>query len=131
LTDITDGTSNTMVLGEYLTGLPQAEAPYDNRGVHWLDLPGYSQLYTQSTPNSSSPDIFFPAWHSYSRPDLNLPSASTSGDQMTAASRSRHPGGVNVLLADGSVRFVRQTIDLGVWRALGSTRGGEVVSGGE
>ena len=131
LTDITDGTSNTMVMGEYLTGLPQAEAPYDLRGVHWIDIPAMSQIYTQSTPNSSSPDIFFPAWHSYNRPDLNLPSADSSWDQSTAASRSRHPGGVNVLLADGAIRFVRQTIDLGVWRALGSTRGGEVVTGGE
>jgi prepilin-type N-terminal cleavage/methylation domain-containing protein/prepilin-type processing-associated H-X9-DG protein len=131
LTEITDGTSNTMVLGEYLTGVPQAEGPYDNRGVHWIDLPGYSQLYTQSGPNSSSPDLFYPLWHSYHRPELNLPSADSGQDQTTAASRSRHPGGVQVLLADGSIRFVRQTIALGVWRALGSTRGGEVVSGGE
>ncbi len=131
LADITDGTSNTMVMGEYLTGVPRAEGPIDIRGIHWFEVPAASQIYTQSTPNSSSPDIFFPAWHCYHRPALNLPCADSSLDQMTAASRSRHPGGVNVLLADGSIRFVRQTIELRVWRALGSTRGGEVVSGGE
>ena len=44
-------------------------------------------------------------------------------------SRSYHPGGVNVGLGDGSVRFVRDTIPGVVWRALGSVTGGEVVPG--
>ncbi len=43
-------------------------------------------------------------------------------------SRSYHPGGVNVLLGDGSVRFVKETIDGGTWRALGTVSGGEVIS---
>lgn len=42
---------------------------------------------------------------------------------------SRHPGGVNVLLCDGSVRFAANTIDLNVWRGVGSRDGGEVVAG--
>jgi prepilin-type processing-associated H-X9-DG protein len=41
---------------------------------------------------------------------------------------SYHPGGANVLLGDGSVRFIKDSIDLGVWRALGTCAGGEVVS---
>ncbi|APW63950.1 DUF1559 domain-containing protein [Paludisphaera borealis] len=41
---------------------------------------------------------------------------------------SFHPGGVNLLLADGSVRFVKNTIDLATWRALGTMGGGEVIS---
>ncbi|QEH37257.1 putative major pilin subunit [Aquisphaera giovannonii] len=43
-------------------------------------------------------------------------------------SRSYHPGGVNVLLGDGSVRFVKSTIAGPVWRALGTVSGGEVIS---
>jgi prepilin-type N-terminal cleavage/methylation domain-containing protein/prepilin-type processing-associated H-X9-DG protein len=43
-------------------------------------------------------------------------------------SRSYHPGGVNVLLGDGSVRFIKSTIAGPIWRALGSVSGGEVVS---
>jgi prepilin-type N-terminal cleavage/methylation domain-containing protein/prepilin-type processing-associated H-X9-DG protein len=43
--------------------------------------------------------------------------------------RSYHPGGVNALLADGSVRFVKSTIDPNAWRSLGSVAGGEVISG--
>jgi prepilin-type processing-associated H-X9-DG protein len=43
-------------------------------------------------------------------------------------SRSYHPGGVNILLADGSVRFASSSIAGQVWRALGSISGGEVIS---
>jgi prepilin-type N-terminal cleavage/methylation domain-containing protein/prepilin-type processing-associated H-X9-DG protein len=39
---------------------------------------------------------------------------------------SRHPGGVNLLLGDGSVRFVKDSIALATWRGLGSRAGGEV-----
>jgi len=41
---------------------------------------------------------------------------------------SRHPGAVNVLMGDGSVRSVKETVALDVWRALGTRNGGEVVS---
>jgi prepilin-type N-terminal cleavage/methylation domain-containing protein/prepilin-type processing-associated H-X9-DG protein len=43
-------------------------------------------------------------------------------------SRSYHPGGVNTLFGDGSVRFLKDTIDGMTWRALGSVSGGEVLS---
>ncbi|GIW87869.1 MAG: general secretion pathway protein GspG [Isosphaeraceae bacterium] len=45
------------------------------------------------------------------------------------AARSRHPGGVHVLLGDGSVRFLRDAIDLSLWRALGTRDGGETLTG--
>ena len=41
---------------------------------------------------------------------------------------SQHPGGVNLLLGDGSVRFIKSTIALNIWRALGTRNGGEVTS---
>jgi prepilin-type N-terminal cleavage/methylation domain-containing protein/prepilin-type processing-associated H-X9-DG protein len=41
---------------------------------------------------------------------------------------SFHPGGVNVCMADGSVRFVKESINQLVWWALGTKGGGEVVS---
>jgi prepilin-type N-terminal cleavage/methylation domain-containing protein/prepilin-type processing-associated H-X9-DG protein len=41
---------------------------------------------------------------------------------------SWHPSGINVAFGDGSVRFVKDTIDLGTWRAIGTRAGGEVVS---
>jgi len=42
---------------------------------------------------------------------------------------SFHPGGVNLLLCDGSVRFIKESIDRANWRALGTRSGQEVVSG--
>jgi prepilin-type N-terminal cleavage/methylation domain-containing protein/prepilin-type processing-associated H-X9-DG protein len=44
------------------------------------------------------------------------------------AASSYHSGGVNVGMADGSVRFVRETIDFATWQAMGSMAGGEVFS---
>ena len=41
---------------------------------------------------------------------------------------SRHPGGVNVMMGDGSVKFIKSTVSLPTWRALGTRSGGEVVS---
>jgi prepilin-type N-terminal cleavage/methylation domain-containing protein len=40
--------------------------------------------------------------------------------------RSAHPGGVDSLLADGSVRFIKTTVSGLTWRALGTVQGGEV-----
>jgi prepilin-type processing-associated H-X9-DG protein len=127
LTEIRDGASNTMAMGEYLTGLPEDQASQDFRGTHWIDFPGMSQIYTKSAPNSSAPDLIFPSEWCYNRPELNLPCAGASLYEATAASRSRHPGGVQVLFADGSVHFIQQTIDLNLWRALATIDGGEVL----
>ena len=44
------------------------------------------------------------------------------------AARSRHPGGVNVLMADGSGQFVEDGVDPAVWKALATRAGGEVAT---
>jgi prepilin-type N-terminal cleavage/methylation domain-containing protein/prepilin-type processing-associated H-X9-DG protein len=44
------------------------------------------------------------------------------------AARSYHPGGVNVSMADGSVRFVKDSANIQAWRALGTRGGGEIIS---
>jgi prepilin-type processing-associated H-X9-DG protein len=45
-----------------------------------------------------------------------------------AAARSSHSGGVNAAMGDGSVRFVKTTINPVVWQALGTKGGSEVIS---
>jgi prepilin-type processing-associated H-X9-DG protein len=64
-------------------------------------------------------------------PLQNLPCAPTTSatDNINLmAARSRHPGGVNVVLCDGSVHFVRDGISILTWRALSTIAGGEVAA---
>lgn len=61
--------------------------------------------------------------------DLNGKNEENGGPTFSAInSRSDHPGGVNALFSDGSVRFAKSTIDGMTWRALSTVAGGEVVS---
>jgi prepilin-type N-terminal cleavage/methylation domain-containing protein/prepilin-type processing-associated H-X9-DG protein len=53
----------------------------------------------------------------------------TAFNVMHIAASSYHSGGVNACLADGSVRFFRDSLDYQVWRNLGSRAGGEVNTG--
>jgi prepilin-type N-terminal cleavage/methylation domain-containing protein/prepilin-type processing-associated H-X9-DG protein len=62
----------------------------------------------------------------YFPPNSREPDVSHHG-QVVASSRSNHPGGTQVVFCDGSVRFVSETIQLGIWRALFSRNGGEVI----
>jgi hypothetical protein len=136
--DITDGSSNTMVMGEYLTGTHD-----DYRGFIWSDKAGGSQIWAELPPNSRLPDRLSPTtpppplatkpWCK-NAPELNLPcvngvSESTGLPNLdhTAASRSRHVGGVHILLGDGSVRFASDSIDLGTWRGLATIQATEVL----
>jgi prepilin-type processing-associated H-X9-DG protein len=47
---------------------------------------------------------------------------------MSLSASSYHPGGVNALFGDGSVRFIKNSVSPVTWRALGSVAGGEVIS---
>jgi prepilin-type N-terminal cleavage/methylation domain-containing protein/prepilin-type processing-associated H-X9-DG protein len=47
---------------------------------------------------------------------------------MQVTPSSRHPGGVNVLMGDSSARFIKNSVDLQTWRAVGTRNGGEVIS---
>ena len=123
LREMTDGLSNTMLLGEYLSGLPTDEQPQDQRGWLWEDETSANSINTRFTPNTSRPDTIYPGW-CFSRPELNLPCV--EGTDESAAARSRHPGGVFVALADGSVRFVNDFINFSTWQALGTVGEGDL-----
>mgnify|MGYP000991813037 CR=1 FL=1 len=47
---------------------------------------------------------------------------------ISAAPRSLHPGGVNVLFGDGHAEFYENSVDLKVWRALATVKGGEILN---
>lgn len=124
-----DGTSKTMVVGEYLRAVETGPNPAnDLRGQIFADEPGYSQIFTQFTPNSSSLDVLYPGYCN-NVPELNLPCVeSDGGNTDTAVARSRHVGGVYVAMADGAVRFIVDDIDIATWRGLATIAGGEVVT---
>jgi len=63
-------------------------------------------------------------------PNGRIPDCIAGGSRTAlgmATARSRHPGGVNVLMGDGSVRFFQETIAKDVWRGFGSRNGSELV----
>ena len=65
------------------------------------------------------------------RRDLDILTLLISKDQPlygAITARSYHPGGVNALFGDGSVRFIKSSVDGMTWRALGTIAGGEVIS---
>jgi type II secretory pathway pseudopilin PulG len=123
LAEITDGTSTTLMAAEAVQGgghPPQG----DLRGLTWW-APA-AQFTTVYQPNSSSPDIV--TQNCLNEPARNLLCVDNNGLWSILAARSRHPGGVQVALCDASVRFVKDSIDIKVWRALSTTRGGETIS---
>ncbi len=122
ITDITDGSSNTLLVGEVIQGMGT-----DLRGFSWWG--DASQFTTVWQPNTSLPDRIYTASYCNSAAfPANPPCAATaSGWGTQFSSRSRHSQGVNAGLADGSVRFFSNSVSLAAWRAYGSSQGGEVI----
>lgn len=118
---VTDGLSNTMIVAEVLQGQGS-----DLRGFTWWgDASGFT---TYLAPNSPLPDRIYTAGYCNNMPRQNLPCAVSGGSTPTMfASRSRHPGGVQVAMADGSARFVTTMVDISIWRAMSTAQGGDVV----
>jgi len=137
MAEISDGLSNTMVLAELLCA---QDGHFDFRGGVFNDEgPGHSFM-TVTGPNSRTPDSVRCRLTSgdgsgavaqaslTTKMPCNDLVGTTSGDERWQAARSNHTGGVNVALGDGSVRFVSETVSIAIWRAAGSSRGGESVS---
>jgi len=61
-------------------------------------------------------------------PNSPIPDCQNTNDNGNLAMRSKHSGGVNCLLTDGSVRFVKSTVNQVTWWGLGTKAGGEVIS---
>ena len=80
-------------------------------------------------PNSSFPDVLFSSYYCEDRPPHPPCLGTTTALPDNYAARSRYSaGGVNAAMEDGSVRFVRDSVAIQVWRALSTSAGGEVVS---
>ena len=116
IASITDGTSNTLLASEYL--INQSPLDDDWRGDIHNDQ-GVFKFMTITTPNSSTPDVVY--WAVGADPMMPY---IRNGFQYNAA-RSRHTGGVNILLGDGSARFMTDRVNSEVWSSMGTMNGGE------
>jgi prepilin-type N-terminal cleavage/methylation domain-containing protein/prepilin-type processing-associated H-X9-DG protein len=127
---VTDGLSNTVFAGE--------KTPYLADSTWVGIIPGYrhfayntfASLGTGGLGVNYDYDNAILAAHSgpslYEDPIVIHPPNSPLGH--TDEMYSLHPGGANVLLGDGSVRFIKQTINLWTWAALCSRSNGEIIS---
>ena len=144
LASVTDGTSNTAAFSEWVKGKSGQNSPgfnlvygisqyanggpqndvntctasntplWDFKGEYWtLQDSGRGGPYYHVMP----PD----------QPACAISAAFGNVDSFIGSS-SFHPGGANVLILDGSVRFVKASVGLAAWNALGTRSGGEVIS---
>jgi prepilin-type N-terminal cleavage/methylation domain-containing protein/prepilin-type processing-associated H-X9-DG protein len=145
LASITDGTSNTAFFSEKIKGqdtpnpktdslvftnqtsidatyqacqaLPQTAPPLTSRqGMSWVMGEMCCTTYNHVSP---------PNTQTCAAPGFTGTMANMA---MQVPPSSLHAGGVNILFGDGTVRFLKNSISLSAWRAIGTRNGGEVVS---
>ncbi len=115
------------VAPEYDNGTCVTENQYEFH-TEWADGHVHAAGFTTAWPPNKA--IIGRSFYPGMDLDLNGKNEENGGPTFAAINaHSYHPGGVNALLGDGSVRFVKSTIDGMVWRALGTVAGGEVISG--
>jgi prepilin-type N-terminal cleavage/methylation domain-containing protein/prepilin-type processing-associated H-X9-DG protein len=126
--DIIDGTSNTMMASE-LKLVADYNGYSDARGDIWSGGTKCGYMYTAATPPNSTIADQLDGTGGCPYTASNPPCYPATGSQREFnAARSYHSGGVNVAFCDGSVRFIKDSINLVTWRALSTKDGGEVVS---
>ena len=141
---ITDGTSNTIIFGEHAHSRIVGNTANDQNdmyGVNWWS----SGDYGDTTFSSFFPPNFFVTDDS----GYTLPSMFTRGSNFALTATSQHPGGANFAFCDGSVRFIKNSVQSwnprsitfsggvytipagttpGVFQALSTRNGGEIIS---
>jgi prepilin-type processing-associated H-X9-DG protein len=124
LAGIPDGSSNTVLFGDKKVGIgcaaelenpswnnPGYNVPPMNTAYAWWEIPGwaggYDWVWMKSTEFPPLSDL-----------EGNYPSSWGAGPCIQVFG-GRHPAGINVVMCDGSVQFIRYGITTAVWRALG------------
>ncbi|OWK45338.1 DUF1559 domain-containing protein [Fimbriiglobus ruber] len=151
--DVVDGTSNTAFFSETLRASDPSHdtrdllvlapplwgsTPSTNPGTNPYNLIPPSQCSGTATSGNNYTGLRYydgsnPGGFAYTH---TVPPNNTSrdcmlqapSDQFHLAARSAHTGGVNVVLVDGSCRFVSNSIDFPIWQAIGTRFGGEPLS---
>jgi prepilin-type N-terminal cleavage/methylation domain-containing protein/prepilin-type processing-associated H-X9-DG protein len=144
LTDITDGTSNTAVFSEKIRGKGSPDPLADMKTMpNQITLDAAYTTCQALNPLTATPltskqgyswvmgEMCCTTYNHVSTPNTTTCAGigftgNMSNMAMVVPPSSYHTQGVNVSLADGSVRFIHNSVDLQGWRALGSINGGEV-----
>jgi prepilin-type N-terminal cleavage/methylation domain-containing protein/prepilin-type processing-associated H-X9-DG protein len=141
---VIDGTSHTMIFSEHLRGKgfpsarpdlyvitnqnsldatyttcnainPQTATPLTSKwGFSWVMGENCCTLYNHVAPPNTTSCAGIP-----------FPGGNMTNMAMQVPPSSYHPSGVNACMADGSIQFIPNSINLAVWRALGTRDGGE------
>jgi prepilin-type N-terminal cleavage/methylation domain-containing protein/prepilin-type processing-associated H-X9-DG protein len=111
LTDATDGLSNTLMVGENARSLPSTNPATLNHYRSWVR--------GNNGGSGATKNVTFP---------INSTFYNGTDNFNDIGFGSNHPGGCNFGLGDGSVRFIKQSIDLSIYKAMASMNGGEVAS---
>jgi len=106
-------TADQLLTACRIAARPSNLSGFVDNGRWWFWTGRERTLYNHAqVPNGSIPDCTYGAF----TPAIDM-----------ATARSMHPGGVHVLMGDGSGRFIPDSIAQGVWRGLGTRNGGELV----
>jgi len=121
LKDITDGTSKTLLMSEIIVS--NADGDDTTRGdIINDDFKFVSvQFMTRNTPNSGTDQT-----NRCKNDDPLAPCV--AGSDYNVSARSRHPGGVGVVMCDGAVRFVSNNVSLTTWQQLGNMNDQQVIA---
>jgi prepilin-type processing-associated H-X9-DG protein len=140
--EITDGLSNTgffgkRIVGDGTTGIisPIADVFFDH-GAPLTPDDAMAQCLAINIydPANQLPMIMGVPWVDGQHITLHVTTPNTRSCGFFTVNRavmpasSRHPGGTNMLFGDGSVKFIKDSVSLQTYRALGTRAGGEVIS---
>ncbi|HWL10478.1 MAG TPA: DUF1559 domain-containing protein [Planctomicrobium sp.] len=128
--DLTDGTTNTLMLGEIrllrdLESTPSSDLNADAHGMYWNMSGPNAWFSSRRSPNTPDSDRLYTCRNepSVGMPCIRNPNTTTNAYMHV---RSTHAGGAHVGLADGSVRFVSNSVDRQLFTSLGDRADGEV-----
>ena len=128
ISSIIDGTTSTALINELRVGL----LPSDLRGTWAMGQVGASIQAGAGRWDSPGPNVSWSKYddimNCYDSPNNSMGCDNQCNRSYEVTTKSFHPGGVNIGLADGSVRFLRNEIDRAAYQFLHSRDDGKVFS---
>lgn len=122
--DVIDGTSNTVMIGESFTDPTFVK---DGQGMDFWQMGSPQTGGWDCIPGDLGGTEYSEGLGSCQSPINSRRNPNIAGVLMEMSFGSYHVGGAMFGMADGSVRFISENIDMNLYRSLGSIKGGEIV----